>query len=216
MKQPNVLITPTLLNSFDFAKNAPPSWKTKALKDLVRLIRREKGDFPLWIKKGIDFENAVYQECNKSKGKEITRGSAFFQTVCNNCIGGTFQNVFKKWLTIDDQLVLLYNKTDVVLPEKVIDIKTTLNWKGKEKYLKGCQHKMYLYASEKEFFEYIVAQWEDEESNKIQDIHFVEYTRPTLEVLEEELTQQIKELFDFLHQENLYDDYYVIFSNNRR
>lgn len=219
MKKPNVLVTPTLLNSFEFAKNAPPSWVTRAMNDFIGKIRREKSTFPAWVGKGIAFEDTVYRVCNKAQKDgvtNITQGSDHFQHVANQCLGGSFQDVYKKTIIIDDMLVLYYNKTDVVFPDKIIDIKTTLKWKGADKYLKGWQHMLYLWASGLSEFEYLVAVWQNEWSDKIASVHTVKYTLPDASLIEQKIIEATKEMFDFLKANGLYEDYYSTFSYNKR
>jgi len=217
MKKQNVLITPTLLDSFDFALGAPPSWKERAMKDFIGKIRREKMTFPPWVQRGIEFEDAVYDTCRRTRpGIPITNGSDKFKQVCEAVRGGTFQTVFKKTLIIDDLPVLLYNKTDVAFPDMILDIKTTLKWKGENKYLSKWQHKLYTYSSGKSEFQYLIVQWESETSSKIKDIFYIPYTAPNFVDLEDEIVSHIRVLFDYLKRENLYDDYFHTFSNNKR
>lgn len=218
MNKGNVLITPTLLDSFEFAKNAPPSWKQRALQDFIAKVKREPTTFPKWVSKGIEFEDAVYDACKTAKRNkltEITAGSQHFQKVANACLGGSFQEVRIKTLIVRDLEVRCYHKMDVLFPDKIIDIKTTLNWKGEAKYLKGWQHKMYTWAAEIPEFSYLVAVWEDEDSTKISSIESVEYSNNDFEKSEKELVAGIEELFDFLAKMQLFDAYYYTFSKNK-
>jgi len=215
----NVLITPTLLNSYEFAINAPPSWKARAMNDFVAKLRREKVDYPAWVQKGIAFEDTVYRVCEKAKVsrmKTITIGSENFQKVANACLGGDFQVVAKKNLEIDKLPVLFYNKFDVSFDDRIKDIKTTLNWKGKQKYLKGWQHKLYLWTVNKFHFDYVVAVWESEHSDTIQEVHTIPYKITSMEDVEDEIIKGVQEMFQFLKDNNLYDDYYYTFSKNRK
>lgn len=218
----NVLITPTLLDKFEFVKNAPPSWKERAYISFVQMIRREPGDFPLWIKKGIEFEDAIYAQCTKaSKLNKMTVdvGSPHFQTVANDCLGGAFQEVLQKDIEVDGESVHFYGKTDVSFPHIIKDIKTTLKWKGQDKYLKGFQHKIYMWISGVDKFEYVVVVWEDEKSDKIRAVHRALYNPFSFGVkpdLEYDILEAVRELFKYLRANNLWDDYYHAFSKNRR
>lgn len=222
MSTPNVLVTPTLLDKFEFLMNSPPSWRERATIGFLQQIRREPGDFPLWVRKGMDFENAVYKQCNKAVNQgdsEITVGSKEFQQVANACLGGKFQQVFKREVLVDGEPVLYYCKLDVLFPNKVIDIKTTLEWKGDDKYLKGWQHIMYLWLTELQEFAYIVAVWQSENADVIKRIHTVEYNPFTFGIapdFEYDIVQATKELFSHMKNNDMWEDYYYKFSNNRR
>ena len=146
-------------------------------------------------------------------------GSPHFQEVANDCLGGTFQGVLQKDLDIDEVPVHFYGKTDVSFPRIIKDIKTTLNWKGQDKYLKGYQHKVYLGISGVKKFEYVVVVWEDETSDKIRSVKRAIYNPFTFGVepdLEYDIVEAVRELFEYLRANNLWDDYYHTFSNNRR
>lgn len=218
-RTPNLLITPTLLNSFEFALNAPPSWKDRAFSGLVAQIRREKKEYPAYCQQGIKFEDTVYRECSKASAqgqKEVTSGTDKFQQVANLCLGGNFQKVYKKELYIPTHPpFMVYCKLDVDFPEGIIDLKTTIKWKGDKKYLKGSQHTLYLWASGKTEFEYVVVEWFSETVYQIKNIYRVPYTMKDSEVVEVQLKEKISTLIDFLHSEKLYDDYYFTFSKNK-
>ena len=221
----DVLITPTLLDSFDFAMYAPKSWKQRAMNDFIGKIKREKGTFPGWVQKGIDFEDEVYKVCDyvdrKHPGEKVEIGSPEFQQIANACLGGDFQRVFKRSLEVktpagDYVEVLFYNKCDVVLSEKIIDIKTTMNYRCAQKYLDKWQHKMYCWASGIDDFEYIVAEWKDEDSVEINAVHTIEYKSPDEKIVEADILNAVDRLFHYLQANQLWTEYYNIFSNNGR
>lgn len=215
----NLLITPTLLDSFEFVVNAPPSWKARANKDFVAKLRREKTTFPAWVKKGIAFEDAVYLECNRAKAKgqtEVTCGSEHFQSVANYCLPGTYQGVVKREFLLDGEPVVLWGKKDVTLSDRVVDIKTTLKF-NPSKYFRGWQPVMYCWGEGTPHFQYIIVEWKDEDSNEIKKVHFdLEIKYDDTEKLEEKILSGIKEMISYMHQHGLYDDYYFTFSKNRR
>lgn len=214
-----LLVTPTLLNAVEFARNAPPSWKQSAMSDLVAKLRREKSTFPAWVKKGSVFEDAVYNHLSGSVSFNgaINTEDAAFRHVCGLCAGGTFQDVRKKEVFVNgyDDPVLFYCKLDVLLPNKIVDIKTTLNYKGPSKYLSGFQHQMYCLCAERTAFEYIVVEWVGEEGYAIQNVHTVPYESPAPVVIEAELKKAVSDMLAFLESKNLYDDYYFTFSKNK-
>lgn len=217
----NVLITPTLLDAYNFAKGAPPSWQERAYNGFVSKIRREKTVFPEAAKKGIAFEDAVYRVCNQytKKGETVLPtnvGSSHFQAVANACMGGEFQKVSKKYVTIDDLEVLFYSKLDVFFPDVIKDIKTTANYRGRMKYERGWQSKIYTWSLGVPRFEYIVAEWESKDTTKIRQIHTIDCNKHDLSATEDEIISGVRELFNFLHERGLYEDYFYTFSNNSR
>lgn len=217
----NLLITPSLLNSFDFAVNAPPSWKVKAYRSLVSQIKREPFDPSPEIQRGIEFENKVYDECRYLSDPDYVNDTSkqryppHFETVVKRCLHGDFQTVVKDKWTIDNDIFVLYGKLDVDLPEKIIDIKTTGNYKGPKQYLKTWQHIMYTLLTNKKFFEYVVVEWADKHSGDIKDVHVVKYEVEDFNELKKNLINQIHKLMGYLHSHKLYDDYFYTFSNNK-
>ncbi len=213
------LVTPTILDSYEFAVNAPPSWKATAEEGFLARLRREKADYPLWVGKGLKFEDAVYKSCRvhyKDRFEEnpIQEGSQHFRDVCAMCIGGTFQEKLSKKMDIAGEQAFLFGYTDVSFPSITLDIKTTLNYKGPAKYLKGHQHLLYSFMRETPNFTYIIAQWESEDSNTIQAIHTIDYEAPTMDKLEKTIVDKIGAFFDYLRDEGLWLDYYHTFSKN--
>ena len=208
------LVTPTILDSYEFAVNAPHSWKVKAETGFLAKLRREKVDYPAWVKKGLDFENTVYKVCNVHRNKEITVGSEHFQSVCNAVNGGQFQIKLSKKVEIAGQQVFLFGYADAVQPTKVQDLKTTLKYKGPEKYLSGHQHLMYTSLTNLEHFEYIVVQWESESTNKIAAVHTIPFWVDDFNEHNAVLYTKIEAFFNYLRENNLWQDYYTIFSKN--
>lgn len=208
------LITPTLLDAYEFATSAPPKWKVRAEAGFLSKLRREKVDYPVWVKKGRAFEDTVYRVCNAHPNNPVTQGSELFQKVCNKCQGGVFQKKLKKPVSIEGQKVFFFGYADVIHPSTIIDIKTTLTYKGPEKYLNGHQHLMYTYLAELPNFEYLIAQWKDEYSNTLQAVYEITYKAPDLEKLEKTIEEKVKNFFNYLRENGLWDDYYQIFSKN--
>lgn len=213
---PNVLITPTILDSFEFAKNAPKNWKVRAHNDLVAKLRREKTEMPDWVKKGSAFEDTVYRVCRGMRSREDNKlGSEKFKKVTAKCYGGTFQERLSKYIEVDGIEVCLYCVLDVLFADKIIDIKTTLKWKGDYKYLKGWQHRIYTLVADIAHFEYLIVKWQNEHSDKIDRIYNVPYKLANKTLIEEELISSIEVFFNWLKEHDLWKDYYTIFSNNR-
>lgn len=213
----NVLVTATLLDSFEFAVNAPPSWRHTADKGFIQKIKREKAEYPYWVQKGMDFEDAVYKVCKGSKSLQdsLVHGSDKFKEVVTHCYGGSFQNKLTKNLTIGQHKCFYFGYTDVDFPKETIDLKTCVKWKGRANYLNKAQHKLYLWMNGKPGFRYIVSEWKDaENTNEIKSNHVIEYTSPGVEVLEEEIVSRTQAMFDYIQAQGLWEDYYFTFSKN--
>ncbi len=213
-----LLVTATLMDSYDFAISAPPSWKTSAMNDFVGKIRRDKVDYPSWVAKGQDFEDNIYAVCtySKTKGEALSKGSKHFQHVVAECYGGTFQNKLQKKLTIGEDECFFFGYTDVDFPGTTKDIKTCLKWKNAAKYLGKNQHKVYLWMNDKEKFEYVVVEWTDpDNSNDINSVHTIPYLNPGSDILEMMIIAKTKEMFEFIRKQNLWNDYYYTFSKNK-
>lgn len=153
------LITPTILNSLAFLQSTSKSWREKAYDDLYNSLARNYGpweDAPEAIRKGVEFEDTVYKHANKTE----RGGSEKFNQVCDMVKGGNFQKKSKKFLTLKGIEYCIYSKLDVRLPNKIIDLKTTMNYKGPQKYLDTIQHKFYCYTEDCLDFEYVVVTWD--------------------------------------------------------
>jgi len=213
------LITPTILDSYEFAKGAPPSWKARAEEGFLAKLRREKVDYPAWVAKGQDFEDTVVRVCNAHHKKRfeddpIKQGSYLFKEVAVTCIGGNFQEKLSKKMEIDGEQVFLFGYCDVTFPHLTIDLKTTLNYKGPSKYLNGHQHLFYSFMRNVPAFQYIVVQWASEDAITIQAVHTIDYTAPEMGILEADIRIKIANFFDYLRKNNLWQDYYHTFSKN--
>ena len=162
------LITPTLLNSYDWLSVAPRSidqetgerWCDKAEAEFAAQVKREGKWQPNQPQQhGIDFENAVQRyELRRRSDRIQSEGlTDMFKEFCKHVEGGRFQQVAKTVIQVGDTRYLLYGRIDVLLPEHIIDIKTTANYKGPESYRKTWQHRIYSLATGISGFTYLVA-----------------------------------------------------------
>ncbi len=117
-------------------------------------------------------------------------------------------------LQVDNETAFLFGFADVTFPTITRDLKTTLKYKGPEKYLKGHQHLIYSHIRQVADFEYIVAQWVREEDTTIQAVHTIPYRVDDFDKLEKSIVEKIEGFFTYLREHNLWDDYYTIFSKN--
>lgn len=205
----SLLITSSLLDALEWIKICPPSWKTRARASMISTLRREPYTTSPEAQQGIDFEDEV---CDICIGESTSKfANPVVMQVVSACKGGNFQHVVKKLVMVAGNNVRLYCKLDVKLPEKIIDIKTTASWRGKQKYLNGWQHVLYCYVADVEKFEYHVAVFDRERP-------VVRYIAPYLAKsnASAEITRAILELFAWLKDESLWDDYVNIYSKPKR
>lgn len=203
-----LLVTPTLLNSFDWYNKVNGQAKVKARHDIFNTLSRIYADEqPIHMRKGIEFENQVYKWANRDRrGK----GSKLFNEVCDIVQGGYYQKKSKKNIMIDSVEYCVYSKLDVRMfkpKAKIIDIKTTANYKGPESYLSGWQHKWYCFTEEVFDFEYLIIEWGL--SYEIDSIHRVNYHAPGLPELKIDIMKGVQTFIRFLkNNDDLWDAYY--------
>lgn len=220
-------ITPTLLGSFDWCLNAPSSWKERAFRDFAATIRREKKEYGIEAQKGVEFEDNVYAVCDAISAGSIqnTQGTKLFQSVVEKCIGGRFQEWGQLYFDVEEiGTFRAYGKLDVnfdVGSERhpaghIIDLKTTVNYKGEAKYLSGWQHLMYCLSKNVPTFEYLVAEWQAKGVFKLAQIHSVQYTMTDKTAALEAIKGHTRKFIAFLKAHNLYDDYIYVYCKNPR
>lgn len=195
------LITPTILNSLAWWQNCWANKKDEARHDFLNSLSRNYGPWeeaPEAIRKGVAFENEVYKWADRDRqGK----GSKKFNEVCEMVKGGNFQKKSKKFLTIDGVEYCIYSKLDVKLPNKIIDLKTTMNYRGPKKYLDTMQHKFYCYTEDCNDFEYVVVTWDI--GYTIDQVFVVPYHVDDMKSVEADIIEAVRNFIDII---NAYDD----------
>lgn len=221
------LITSSLLDSFDWLKNAPKSWQQKAQDEFVAMIRREPRPPSEACQRGIDFENLVCQNCNTMTDEEFKNHAklyyekkgivgydneiAVFNTleVAKACRNGNQQVPVIKDVVLGGKEYHLFGYADIVFPNKIIDIKTTGKYTEGYNYVKRSQHYLYSLCTGINTFEYIVADYKESKAPK--DVHRIEF-----EMTQDEnvwvLEQRIGALMSFLQNSGLFSDYCNIFT----
>ena len=157
------LITPTLLNSYQYYINDEFKSPADSRADFLKTLSKEKFEPNQAMQKGIDFENDIKAKCDGYillDGKE----NPDYETVCGEITeivkGGLWQESVKKDLQIGNQEFLLYGRTDVIKRDTVYDIKyTSLYELGK--FLNSAQHLIYLYCSGLPKFKYLISNGKD-------------------------------------------------------
>lgn len=204
------LITASLIGSIDWLNKCPTSWKVRAAEDLKRQLAREYSDeTPFNMQRGIDFENAVYKA---ALAKKIIKGSEHFKWFAMKVRGGVFQKKCKRFIDIDGHEYCLYGKIDAWFKDRIIDIKTTSRYGGKNKYLDSFQHKLYCYIERIPDFTYLIAEF-DGDTNTIIDRYDIDYSVTNWEALKDDVIGTVREAIAFLGQHGeLFDLYNTTFS----
>ena len=183
------LITPSILSAMDFAKNARGKWaesgKASLIKQLSRIYDKE---MPAPVRRGIDFENRVYQCARKSP--ETWSASKEFSQIVDRVRGGEFQAKAKRDLEVDGVSYTCYGKLDVLLPDEIVDIKTTNKYRPPGHYLKTAQHLIYTWAKHIPDFVYLVIVMDD--NDKIIEVYEIDFTSPGEVEVENQLIRTIR------------------------
>ena len=165
------LITPTLLNSFQYYIQDEYKSPADSRADFLRTLSRERFEPNEAMQKGIDFENDVklateykYKYWQDNKTVEY---DSVIDCLANIVQDGIWQQTCKKDLTIGNQEFLLYGKCDVVKRDTIYDIKYTSNYEV-GKFLDSAQHLIYLYCLDLPKFQYLVT---DGEEYWVEDYH---------------------------------------------
>ena len=209
------LITSSLISSVDWFKNCPPQWKERAFISLRNTLARDYSEpMSKEVKRGIEFEDTVYNLLSKNKPLEQIQSikcSEEFKDVLKYCYNGTFQQVSKSFLNIDGTEYCLYGKMDVLNPAcsdnpSIIDIKTTGKYGGKSKYLNTYQHKIYCLNEKIKQFMYLVVVFDQED--KIEKYELVPYKVEDFKQLEKDVVEKIKDTIGFINCDEELKEYY--------
>ncbi len=213
------LITPSLFSSVSWALNAPASnirgksvtWKQQAQEDLKNMLARVWGGMNDAGKRGVAFEDQVYKLLGRGIPIDEIDCSEHFRTVLRACEGGEFQHKCKRYIEIAGEEYCLYGKIDVWFEEtkRIIDIKTTGNYKGRDKYLDSMQHKIYCFNTDSKVFDYIVAEFADDRSTTILDVHKIRFRIDDPSTLRIEIENRILEVLQFLESDSKLWDLYL-------
>jgi hypothetical protein len=199
------LVTTSLLDAIDWCKSAPSTfkpngettWKEDAYLQLKATLGREPWKPTPAIVRGIDFENSIYSIL-KDKKEDTVQCSDAFRKVLYDCKGGEFQKRTKTIIEMDGVEYCLYGKIDVFFPDKIIDIKTTGKYGGRDKYLGTSQHHIYCFGENIHNFEYIILEFVDEGTKSIRGVHHVTYESPGIEEEEKYIKGKIQDMLTFL------------------
>ena len=228
----DLLITTSLLDQIDFhcGCSIGSEWKAKSLIDLKGQLSRAPWTGSKFTERGIQFERKICNFVN------VLSKDKFFEVMARDCLcdvkklapfydkcrGGEFQRVLKKIVTVGGQRVCLYGKSDVIFPERIVDIKTTSSdwvptgkYSSDKKYTDKSQHTMYAYISEILEFEYLVARFAEEAEGvwKVIDVHQIPANTESVAAAEKKLFGKIEKALDFIHQDaEMWENYTSVFS----
>lgn len=184
------LITPTLLNSFQYYIQDEYKSPADSRADFLKTLSREKFQPNEAMQRGIDFEDDIrlYCETNRLNPSEAIRDKRFSwkggvlndtnskeYVELNNKLNdyldiiipiakvvkyGIWQQTCKKELKIGNQEFLLYGKCDVIKRDTIYDIKFTSDYEV-GKFSDSAQHLIYLYCLDLPKFQYLVSDGKD-------------------------------------------------------
>lgn len=152
------LITPTLLNSFQYYIQDEYKSPADSRADFLRTLSRERFEPNQAMQKGIDFEDKIMRMAtlNFLPAEFNDEQDLVVESIANIVKGGLWQQTVKKDLTVGNQEFLLYGKCDVVKRDTIYDIKFTSNYEV-GKFSDSAQHLIYLYCLDLPKFQYLVS-----------------------------------------------------------
>jgi hypothetical protein len=185
------LLTPSLLNSWKWLENCPPTWSEKAYEDLDNYLNRRPIDKKVF-EKGNRFENQVQSVC---RGIKISNKMPTVNEVAKIVKGGKWQQVTKCQIVLPEITFMLYGRKDIDFPDMTIDIKTTGNYKNPDYYIDSYQHKIYLYSDlinghPKKMFKYVISDFES--------VYEIDIDMPKPEILKKEVFEIVQRFWNFL------------------
>ena len=161
------LITPTLLNSFQYYIKDEYKSPADSRADFLRTLSREKFEPNENMLKGLKFEKDIESACRQEPKYLVDTQddkSCIYanqvETLANIVVGGLWQQTCKKNLQVGNQEFLVYGKIDVVKQDTVYDIKFTSNYEL-GKFLNSAQHLIYLYCTGLPKFQYLISDGKD-------------------------------------------------------
>jgi len=203
-----LLMTPTMWNSIDWLEKCPPSWKGSAYKGLSNTLNR------IWdpdtkskaaIERGMKFEKDICdgRKCSyKIHPDAQDKYDKMFKLI--NSEGMLYQEKAKQIVTVPDSKgnlrdFLLYGKIDLYKEGNypIWDIKTTGNFKGKNQYLSGWQHKIYCYCKQNPKFSYLSFIF-DNKTETLVDVQEVTYIVEDFKKLEKDIFNKLNSVLEFL------------------
>jgi hypothetical protein len=159
------LITPTLINSYQYYINDEFKSPADSRADFLKTLSRERFESNEAMQRGIDFERDIQLATNQFNQIDIfhtdyDEKQHIINQIAKIVNGGLWQQTCKKDLHIGNKEFLLYGKMDVVKRDTVYDIKFTSNYEL-GKFLNSAQHLIYLYCTGLPKFQYLISDGKD-------------------------------------------------------
>lgn len=204
----SLLITTSLLDSVSWAAKAPDtpcawnpemSWKQDAYVNLKNTLGRVWSGGNAAMERGMRFESTIAAIVNSGR-VDTVKCSPLFKEVLDKCVGGTFQKKTKSFIEVNGEEYCLFGKIDVFFKNRIVDIKTTKEYKGRSKYLGTMQHKIYCHNEHIDNFEYVIAEFTDEDGDTLKSVHTVPYVVENFDSVKEDIVEAIVDLRAFLEQ----------------
>lgn len=194
------LITPSLLNSWKYYISVEDEEKEAEQREkILATFRREEIEPTPIMEFGREFEDDVLKWSDNISFK-TTQSHEYGCAVINIgdiVMGGTWQMPCKR--TYKD--FLLYGRMDVVKGPAIYDIKTTQRYEI-GKFRDSAQHRLYLYCTELEYCEYLVAEvYLSKDGPVIKSLSAERYTNRDIEPMVDEFISwldndaELKELY---------------------
>lgn len=228
-----MLVTATLLDSFDWMQAAPSSWKTRAEQDFLDCVNRAKRFRPTKEQqRGMDFEKLICDNCHKSnKDFEFTIYSYYAaqkatKAVAENAVAIALEmkesigdGRFQEKLTMDvhreakGETWTLFGYADVFMPNQgMLDIKTCTSFKTERKYLDKNQHHVYRMCSGLTGFYYLVVAFDN--TPYPQTLNIINASG-SLDDSRTKVLESIDRMADWLKRNNLWNNYITNFCRGR-
>ena len=96
------------------------------------------------MKLGAEYEKQVQR---MTQGLKVQNPMPTAKAMADMVKGARWQVTVKTYLTIEEQQYVLWGKIDVLQPDEILDIKTTQEYKGVDRYLGTTQHLIYLHGA---------------------------------------------------------------------
>jgi hypothetical protein len=204
MQENKYLITPTLLNSFNYFIK---SESEDAFSDFEKIIKKEfttnkyceAGN--MWEDRVCNLAISIDDLINDNKIKEVDK---LVLEVANKVNNSDYQVPVQKEIIINNMNILLYGKVDAMGYDRIYDIKTISSDYEIGKYNDSMQHRIYMYCSPIKQFEYLITKIkikEDEETKEVLDViptdNFAEYYA-WQERYESDIYECINNFFEYL------------------
>lgn len=227
-----MLITATILDSYDWYINAPQSWKAQAKSDFIDCVNRAKRFRPTpEQQRGMDFEKLICANRDKdvdtfvqivsacyyrNHTKEEVKNAVQIALDMREAIG---DGEFQKQLSMDikrealNETWTLFGYADVFVPgQGIMDIKTCTHYKDDRKYLDKNQHHVYRMCSGLQGFYYLVADFDGTDIPRY--LHVLDATG-NVDYSRDKVLGTIDRMKDWLHTNDMWYNYITHFCRGR-